>query len=113
MATLKYILKASLEVDGLSTEIDEFILPPETKKVVIKKFEGDAAFTTNSAIVLIWDPGGIHRVIWSTKGVQSIELNEVIPKSERDGIRKLSLRLDNGLLGPIYMSGRVEVELID
>jgi len=88
---------------------------PSGKKVWIMRFHGEAAFSPNSAVKLVWDMGGAgEEILWSIKGGGDIPLGaaEAIEKTG-DGVKKMAVCLDNGESGSIFMSGFALLEIED
>jgi len=79
------------------------------KKSRVLFFKGEAAFSKNSAVKLVWDYNGVgEEVLWSTKGEGSLPSGTVIEKIG-DGVKEWAVCLDNGETGPLYMSGFAEI----
>ena len=49
--------------------------------------------------------------LWSTKG--SGHMGKPVTRTNADGVRKLSLCLDNGLTGPAFLSGYARILVED
>lgn len=86
--------------------------PANGKEIHIHEFRGDAAFTKNSVVKLVWKYNHAtesEEIIWSTKGSQSVtDLTEI---TDADGTRKIAVVCDNGESGPIVMSGFAYLEI--
>lgn len=88
------------------------ITPASGKKVVVREFFGDAAYSKNSAVKLVWDYGGAgETVLWTIKG--SSRAPEKFEINDADGVKKLGVCLDNGEIGNVFMSGFAEVWVED
>lgn len=97
-------IKISAEVP-LGNEYAEYHVPANGKKFTIVKFFGEAAFSKNSVVKLLWDYNAAgEQILWSIKGSSSMPLNIELTG---DGVKKLAIALDNGELGSVFMSGYV------
>ena len=115
MAKIFEDIRVSIEVASGTDECDEYT-PPAGSTVGIKAFVGSAAYTQNSACILIWDFGGAgEEILWSIKGSETMQNNacRVIEAGETDGIKKIAICASNGEAGPLVMSAyaRLSVEL--
>ena len=102
-------LSLSMEVAGESMECDVYI-PANGKRFKVLNFEGEAAFDVNAAVKLVWIMNHVSETaetLWSIKGAG--QLPKSISRSNADGIRKLSLCLDNGLTGAVFLSGHARI----
>ena len=102
-------LYLSTEVAANTIEADAYI-PGDGKAFKILELYGESAYTTNSSVGIIWiyDHGTESEdPIWTIEGagVMPISVRNKTKKTNADGVRKLGLCLDNGLSGPLYMSG--------
>jgi len=98
---------------GGNDEADEYT-PDSGKELHVLNFIGDAAFSKNAAVLLIWryDHATESEVIkWSTKGAHNFQ-RIVIPSSEVDGVRKLAVVCRNDESGDLIMSGYAEIDEI-
>lgn len=114
MSKLFKDLRVSIEVPAGQEEFDDYA-PPAGSEVGIKKFVGSAAFTQNSACMLIWDFGGAgEEILWSVKGSAEMPNNaaRVILSSETDGIKKLAVVNANGETGPLVMSSYARIGVV-
>lgn len=108
MSTLKLCI--SKEVDS---ETEECIVhtPANGVSVTVLNFDGEAAYTTNAAVKLVWKydhATEAEEILWSIKGSGHAPTRFDI--TDADGVRKLAVCLDNGETGSIFMSGFAEVE---
>ena len=106
-------LRLSMEVAAETMECDVYT-PPSGKKFEVLIFQAEAAFNVNAAVALVW----IHDhtteaqdTLWSTKG--SGHMGKPVTRTNADGVRKLSLCLDNGLTGPAFLSGYARILVED
>jgi len=106
------ILKIAKRVAASSVENVNLVVPI-TKKFRVLKFEGEGAFTETAAIVVVWRRGDAsENIIWSISGSSTIDLsNEMFLDS--NGVLTLSISLINNALVPIYLSGRIKIELFN
>ena len=114
MAVPEDKLFVSEEIAGGDVAAD-FIVPAVGKIVRILEFYGDAAFTQNSVVRLVWDMEGPDETqIWTIKGEGSyplgvVVLSDLFPALLSDGVRKLGVCCENGESGPLFMSGYARV----
>ena len=105
MGVVRSIINFSQNV-AAQTEVCQTITPP-AKDFYVTKFIGSAAFSQNCAVKLVWDMGGAgEQVLWSIKG--SSEITEEFELTG-DGVKQLAICLDNGLTGPVLMSGFAKI----
>jgi len=104
MGIVKTQLVISKEVAAQTEECVTFI--PPSGEFFVTHFIGEAAFDTNCAVKVVWDSDGTPEILFSTKGstIADLDISRI-----GDGVKKLALCLDNGLLGPVVMSGIVDV----
>ena len=111
MAKIK--LYKSKDVTNGTESSDDYV-PPDGKKFYILEMHGSAAFSKNSVVKLIWDYGGADNVIWSLKGdghTPDSFRGELIATG--NGVKKLSLVLDNGETTNVVMSGLAWIKVED
>ena len=88
------------------------VIPANGKRVTIGTFQGEAAFTAVSSVMLIWDYGGAGEIcIWTVKGSGSMPFKEVL--TDADGTKKLAVCLDNGEAAATTMSGFADIYIED
>ena len=97
------VLKISKEVQPEESE-SETHTPANGKTLYIDDFLGEAAFTPNAVVTLLWDYGEAGQVIlWSTKGSGRLPAPISVVG---DGVKKLAVELENNLTsGTLIMSG--------
>lgn len=111
--TADHEMTISEEVSSGSEECVSYT-PPSGNDVHIYLFAGEAAYTKNAAVKLVWDyGGGGETVIWTIKGSGSMPFTHVIPSADIDGVKKLAICLDNGESGALFMSGHAEIWVDD
>lgn len=109
MALTDVILKVSEEISS-GQEVADTYTPPDGAEVWLSEFHGNAAFTTNSAVMLIWDYNGAgETIIWSTKGSSIFDIPTEIQGA--DGVKKLALVCSNGETGDLVLSGCAKVRV--
>lgn len=89
---------------------------PNGKKVTVVSFNGEAAFSPNSAVKIVWDfGGGAEAVLWSIKGSDKIDsrITQDFPTMTGDGTKKIAVALDNGEAGSVFLSGHATLEVED
>ena len=98
-------LKVSEEITA-SSDVADTYTPASGKTVYLLEFFGDAAFSQNSVVDVLWDyGGGSEEIIWSTKGsIRDKGLKELIGVG--DGVKKVALSCSNGETGNIIMFGK-------
>ena len=95
-----------------STDVVDTYIPADGVEVWIEEFHGNAAFTQNSAVMILWDYDTANEVIlWSTKGVD--KTHHKIEVTGADGVKKLALCCSNGDAGALILSGYAKVKVID
>ena len=110
----KQTLYLAKSVTAATEDCDTYVVP-NGKKVTVINMHGEAAFSANSAVKVVWDSSGTPVILWATKGSGSIPkgVSEDFPVMTGDGIKKIALCLDNGEAGTIFMSGHVILEVED
>ena len=101
-------LKVSEEL-ATSTAVADVATPGNGKNVRVTQFKGDAAFSKNSVVKIVWqyDHATLPEIIiWSTKGSVLLKMDDVI--TDADGVKKLALVCDNGETGDLILSGYME-----
>lgn len=83
--------------------------PTNGKTIRVSRFYGEAAFSKNSAVKLVWDyEGAGEEILWAFKGGDPLphELRDS-PLLERigDGVKKIAVCLDNGETGAVILAG--------
>jgi len=102
-------LYRSKEVAG-STEEANTYTPPTGAKITVVEFEGDAAFTSNSVVSILWDYNTANEEpVWTIKGSritkQKFTTDGAGNALTGDGTKKIAICLSNGEAGSLYMSG--------
>jgi len=106
MAITRTDLMISKEVAATTEDCDNFV--PASGEFSVISFHGEAAFDPNCAVKLVWDWGEAgEEILWSTKGAGKMAMPII---RTGDGVKKLAVCLDNGLSGPVVMSGHAKVE---
>ena len=106
-------IRISEEVSAGVETCEHFAVPANvggTGQITAKVsfFQGSAAFLQNAVVKIMWDRGGAsEEILWSCKGEQVFERHIIIPSP--DGVKMVSLCLDNGSAGDLVMSGYMEV----
>jgi hypothetical protein len=104
-------LELAKQVLSADEECDTYI-PPLDKDFNVQEFYGEAAYSTNSAVKLVWDLDGANEeILWATKGSGGMPNIDIIRTG--DGVKKLALCLDNGEADPIFMSGHALIAVED
>ena len=101
------MLKVSEEIASV-TAVADYATPANNKIFRIVKFCGDAAYSKNSVVKIVWqyDHATLPEIIvWSTKGSGDVILDE---SYTGDGVKKLALVCDNGETGDVILSGCVD-----
>lgn len=101
-------LKVSEEITNGTDVADEYT-PANGAEVWVENFHANAAFTTNSACLLIWDYGGTEEVVWSTKGTDV--MNEPVEITGANGTKKLAVVCSNGEAGNLIMSVMAKIKV--
>jgi hypothetical protein len=102
---LKTMMK-SIEVPSGQTVAETYTPGSGVSELAICYFRGDGAFNPNAVVKLVWkyDHATEEEInIWTTKGGGEMPCAYSI--TDCDGTRKLAVVLENGLDGPIAMSG--------
>ena len=103
-------LKVSEEIASGADVCDTYT-PANGAEVWIELFHANAAFTTNSAVLLLWDYDTVDEVVvWSSKGSESF--NQQMQITGADGTKKLALCCSNGEAGALILSGFCKVKVI-
>jgi hypothetical protein len=103
-------LKISEEI-AASTDVTDTYTPPNGAEVWVELFHGNAAYTTNSAVMLLWDYNAAgEEVVWSTKGSDSF--NIPIKITGADGTKKIAVCCSNGDSGDLVFSGYARIKVI-
>lgn len=103
----KVFLKLAEQVQS-GLEVCETYTPPANAEVTLTLFHGNAAFTPNSSVVVVFDYNGpTEQIIWSTKGTDVLKEHIELPTP--DGNQAIALCLRNGETGPIVLSGSIEL----
>ena len=103
-------LKLAKSVAANTEDADTFT-PANGKKVNVIKFLGEAPFTKNVVVKLIWDyGGGSEEILWSIEGAsEMLDLDSIIG----DGVKKIAIALDNGEASAVIMSGFASLNVED
>ena len=110
MAVTFVELKVSEEIDA-STDVVDSYAPANGAEVWLEIFHGNAAFTANSAVMLLWDYNTVdEEVIWSTKGNDTF--GHKVQISGADGTKKVAICCSNGETGAIVLSGYAKIKVI-
>jgi hypothetical protein len=110
MAITEVELKVSEEV-AAGTDVCDTYTPANGVEVWLTFFHGEAAFTSNSSVMVLWDYGGAgETVIWSTNG--SDRNNYQIELTGADGIKKVALCCSNAETGPLVLSGIARIAVV-
>jgi hypothetical protein len=110
MADVTIELKVSEEI-AASTDVCDTYTPANGAEVWIEEFRGNAAFTTNSAVMIVWDYNTVNEeIVWSTKGAEFFQHQLKITGA--DGTKKLALCCSNGEAGALVLSGFVSIRVI-
>jgi len=100
-------LKLAASVASTST-VTKTYTPRAGKHCFIEKFIATAPTETACCASLIWDKGGTQeRLIWAIQGESKMPFEEKLKR--HDGIRKLTLTLDNLSGGVATMSAYVKI----
>lgn len=112
MAVEYVILKISEEVTAGTEVADTYAPPDNAKQIILQQFIGDAPYTQNSAVRVVWDFNDEgEEQIWSTKGSEQIQsLDEFITGA--DGVKEIALCCGNGESGDIFMSAKLVVRVV-
>lgn len=108
------LYRADLVASG--SEACDVQVVPNGKKVQVISFRGEAAFSTNSAVKLVWDFNGAgETTLWSIKGSSEIgpDVAEDFPVMTGDGVKKIAVCLDNNEAGSVFMSAHAILEIED
>ncbi len=111
----KQTLYISKDVATGTEDCDTYVVP-SGKTLEIVHMKGEAAFSPNSAVKLVWDWSGAgETVLWSIKGSSEIgaDVTEGFPAMVGDGVKKIAVCLDNNEAGSVFMSGHVVMEVSD
>jgi len=92
-------LKLCLEVASGTEELEIYV-PPSGAKVRVITFASEGPYSENSVTSVKWDGD----YVWAIKGSGKIPFEHIIPASDCDGIKELSISMDNGEAGNIVMS---------
>ena len=99
-------LTKSGKVQNATTVAKSYTPAASIDEIYIRRFFGEAAFSSNSVVKLVWKwdhATEAEVVVWSTKGSGIFTQGFLI--SDCDGIRKLAIVLENGEDGNLVMSG--------
>jgi len=94
-------------------EVADTYVPANNKAIEIILFHGQAAYSANSAVKLVWDFGGAgEEVLWSIKGGGDMPAHHIETFTKiGDGVKKIAVTLDNGEAGNIFMSGLAHLKV--
>lgn len=112
---MKQTLYISKDVASSTEDSDTYVVP-NGKTLEIVHMMGEAAFSPNSAVKLVWDWGGAgETILWTIKGSSEIgpDVAEDFPTMTGDGVKKIAVSLDNNEAGSVFMSGHVVMEVSD
>jgi len=99
-------LNLSKEIASSAEEADTHI-PANGKKFEVQLFRGEAAYSQNAAVKLVWDyGGGGETIIWVIKGSGDMPF---VYTNTGDGTKKIAISLDNGESGALYLSGYADI----
>lgn len=84
---------------------DTVIPAGETWRVI--RFVGNAVYTMDAEVSLVWDPDGENTTLASTHGDASVPLDKVCVGN---GSKKLRLALDNSATGEHTLGGAWEIQ---
>ncbi len=103
------VLQVSSDV-ATSTDAYDDYTPQSGDKIHLISFDGEAAFTLNSVVKLVWDYGGSEEIAYATKGsTAGMQFEYFIGTG--DGTKKIALVCSNGESGTIVMSGRAKLRI--
>ena len=108
-------LKVVKKVAGGTRECDTFV-PPAGKILHLLSFHGEGAFDPNCTVKLIWifdHATETEDALWTIKGSSRLPESYSPMRSDANGVRKIGLCLDNGLVMDVYMSGYARIWVED
>jgi len=103
------ILKVAELIDSGKEVAETLVIPKDLKSFTILEFTGNAAFSPNSSVMIVWDYGGTESIIWATAGSEITNLEYEI--KDYNGVKKLAIICSNGENGPVVMSGLIKIRL--
>ena len=93
-----------------STDVAITVIPVDGAEVRLVEFEGNAAFSKDSLVSLVWDYGPSEVIMKSTKGSIDSKLYKILGTG--DGIKKVGLILQNAdPVNTLILSGSAMLRL--
>lgn len=89
-------------------EVCDSMVPADGAIVNVLSFFGSALFTKASSVKLVWDLDGTPELLWSISGEASAPISFT---KTGDGVKKLSVCLNNGESTAANMSGCATIEV--
>jgi len=108
MASEVIELKVSESISA-GTDVVDTYTPANGTTVRLVSFIGEAAFSSNSVVCVLWDyAGGGEEIIWCTKGSsKDLHLDEACGTG--DGTKKVAICCKNGEAGDLIMLGKAQI----
>ena len=95
---------------GAGLEEHLMVTPDSGKNVRINIFHGSGASQPYAVVKLVWDlDGDDEELLWTVKTNGDLPTEIVIPKADVDGVKKLSMCLENSGSDDIYLSAFASV----
>ena len=109
MGTTHHVLEIAQEV-APSTDVAVTVIPVDGAEIRLVDFEGNAAFSKDALVALVWDYGGTETIMRSTKGSIVSGKQKIIATG--DGVKKVGLVLQNAdPVNAIIMDASVTLRL--
>ena len=104
-------LKITGSVTASGGTITDTYTPADGAKIHLRSFIGEAGYTTDTYVCLIWDSGGgAEQTVWITHGSSTYGNNELIATG--DGVKIITLIAQNDSGAAVQMASEVLLKVV-